>query len=175
MSRNRTPDRSDETFGPRACDSAVLASESLRTAVAGHEPAPHPKGEERISVFWRVFGGTLVSLAGLVVITVYQGLNGSIHDLRAEISRLNEGRSELIKKDEFNSRLSSAWTAIREHQSVGGAVSALKERAEGLEKQLKAAEDERKELTRELHRLRERQAVLEGRQGAVERPKPDND
>jgi chromosome segregation ATPase len=164
------------------------------------------KGEERISLFWRVFGGTLLSIAALVCITVYQQLTSTLGELRTNMNHLTESRAELVKNDEFNNRMTSVWSSIKELQSANAtlsglkersalleqqvrtgqdqvnsqltsvctalkdlevpreSISALKERLALLEQQVKAGEDERKELVRELQRLRERQAVLEGRQ-----------
>jgi chromosome segregation ATPase len=75
---------------------------------AVHSAAPTTKeknDEEKMSLFWRLFGGTVLSIAALVAITVYNNLQTNISELRAEISRINEARSELIKKDDLNSRL----------------------------------------------------------------------
>ena len=46
-------------------------------------PGPKQKGgekaEEKISVFWRVFGGTILSITALAVISAYQSLANGIH------------------------------------------------------------------------------------------------
>ncbi len=69
--------------------------------------------EERISLFWRVFGGTILSICALVVMTLFNHLNGSLSELRADIARLNEARAELVKKDEFNVRTTTMWDRIQ--------------------------------------------------------------
>src|SRR5262249_14264690 len=53
----------------------ILASETVRnSATPSHQPPqPVKNGDEKISIFWRVFGGTVVSIVALVVITAYQG------------------------------------------------------------------------------------------------------
>jgi septal ring factor EnvC (AmiA/AmiB activator) len=174
-----TADRSDfsrgEEQGPtsRPRNNGVLLAETLRNGDA-RDAAPPGKGEEKISVFWRVFGGTILSITALVVITVYQQFSGALAELRSDMIRSNEARAELLKKEEFNNRLTSVWNSMKDLQTGQAAVTSVRERASLLEQQLKTAEDERKELSRELQKLRERVAALEGRQAhaAHERAAP---
>jgi hypothetical protein len=163
LSANK-PDCRDDQSGAsgimaRARNNTAALSETLRSGAA----AAQAKGEERISLFWRVFGGTLLSIAALVVVTVYQQFSNSLLDLRNSITHLNESRAELLQKDEFNSRMTSVWNGIKDMQAANATVASLRERSALLEQQLKAAEDERKDMTRQLQQLRERLAVVEGR------------
>src|SRR4051812_38780418 len=64
----------------------TFAAETVRPKAAA-EPF---KPEEKISVFWRVFGGTILSITALVVIQAYQAISGTIHDLRADQTRMRE-------------------------------------------------------------------------------------
>jgi hypothetical protein len=188
----------------------VAEAECLRSVAASSTQGPlkSVRGEERISLFWRVFGGTLLSIAALVCITVYQQLTSTLGELRTNLNHLTESRAELVKTDEFNNRTTALWGSIKELQTQSATVSGLKERSALLEQQVrtgqdqlnsrlstvcavlkdvqvpresvnamkerltlleqqvKAGEEERKELVRELQSLRERQAVLEGRQTA---------
>jgi hypothetical protein len=172
MTENR-PDRKDEPHAlVRVNGATVLSAETLRNASPPYLPAEPPKGEERVSVFWRIFGGTLLSIAALVVITVYQQFTNGLRDLRSEVNRLTETRAELVKKDEFNTRNTSLWNSIKELQTANAAVTALKERAELRDQQLKAEAEARKELARELQLLRERLAKLEGQQAAKPATEP---
>ncbi len=142
----------------------ILASETLRSA--GAPPvcdAPSSKSEERISLFWRVFGGTLLSITALVAITIYQQFTSSINELRNQIEKAAESRGDYVKKDEFNTRMTTVWGRISEPKE-GGTVTALREKITVQEQQLKSAEDDRKEMQRELQALRERIAKLEGQQ-----------
>jgi hypothetical protein len=157
--------RGKESREAQGNGATLFAGEVLRSGTASLAAAP-ARGEERISLFWRVFGGTLLSLAGLVTITVYQQFNNTIHDLRNDLSRLAESRGELVKKDEFNSRMTSVWNSVKDAQAANASVTALKERSTLLEQQVKAGEEERKELLREVQRLRERLVVVEGRAAA---------
>jgi hypothetical protein len=76
---------------------AILTNEALRQG----EPAEAvpPKPEEKISLFWRVFGGTLLSIAALVLMTVYQGLSSSINEVRNDLNHVRELQVDLVKKD----------------------------------------------------------------------------
>jgi hypothetical protein len=133
----------------------VLAAETLRRASnLAPDAAPPNKEEERISVFWRVFGGTLLSITALVIITVYNNFSGTLSDLRKDLNSQIETRADLLKKDEFNTRLTSVWNGLKDVQGGLGAVTALTERAKALEQQLKTGEDDRKELRRQLEQQR---------------------
>ena len=81
-------------------------------------PAGDGKTEERLSLFWRVFGGTILSICALVIITAYQQLANGIHDLRADVGRLREGSGEYLKKDEYNGRATQVWNRLNELNNV---------------------------------------------------------
>jgi hypothetical protein len=142
----------------------ILAAESLRSAGAPAVSEPtSSKSEERVSLFWRVFGGTLLSIAALVAITIYQQFTSSINELRNQIEKTNESRADFVKKDEFSTRMTTIWSRINEPKD-NGTVTTLREKVTVQEQQLKTAEGDRKELQRELQALRERIAKLEGQQ-----------
>lgn len=73
--------------------------------------------EERMSIFWRVFGGTIVSICALVGITLFNNFNSNLSELRGEIARINEARGDLVKKDEFNSRITSNYERVQQLQT----------------------------------------------------------
>ena len=140
----------------------ILAAETLR---AGDTPPKRKDGErteEKVSVFWRLFGGTVLSLTGLFMISAYQSLTNGIHEVRTDIGRIRESNGDFVKKDEFNNRTTAIWNGIRDAQAVTPSVTVLTNKAAMLETQLAAAEAERRELCRELLQLRERLAKLEG-------------
>ena len=90
-------------------------------------------------------------------------ITASLSDLRTGLNRLNESRGDLVKADDFNNRMTSVWNGIKDLQVEKANVTALKERSVLLEQQVKVADEERKELTRELQKLRERLAVQEAK------------
>ena len=120
------------------------------------------KGEERISLFWRVFGGTILSIAALVGITVYQSFAANLNDLRTSINHVNELQASLATKDDLNTKSTSLWAASKD---VTAQTADLKTRTALLETQLRIADEERKELNREVLSLRERLRTLELRRG----------
>ena len=142
----------------------ILAAETLRSGDSPPKRKDGEKAEERISVFWRVFGGTILSITALSVITAYQNLAGGIHDVRVEVGNLRAAGGDYVKKDEFNTRTTSIWNGIKETQAITPSVTVLNNKASMLETHLAAAEAERRELCRELLQLRERLAKLEGAQ-----------
>jgi hypothetical protein len=145
----------------------ILAAETLRAGDTPPKAVPAgEKTEEKISLFWRVFGGTILSITALTVISAYQSLAKGIDELRGDVGRLREAGGDYIKKDEFNNRTTMIWNSIRETQAIDPKVTVLQNRATTLEAQLAAAEHERKDLVRELLTLRERLAKLEGAQEA---------
>jgi hypothetical protein len=169
MAENRTGLR-----GTPAPNPPVLAAETLRNAAPAVEATPVAKGEERIPLFWRVFGGTLLSIAALVVLTLGQQFHNSLNELRADLehlnsdlrkdmSRLSETYGDLVKKDEFSARMRSVWDSIKDLQTDKESFTALKERCAIMQARLQADEDNCKDLTRELQQLREARAREEER------------
>lgn len=220
----RRPGR-DELDGPdtREPENVVLAAGTLRTAESrpgeGHRVYPaHP--DDRVSMFWRVFGGTILSIFALVAVTLYNSLQTNVTELRAELSRSNEARAELVKKEEFNARTQNIWDRVQTLQELRATVSAIKEQVAGYgekqgdfkalrdqltaveqrlkmaeddhkalaraeltigaleqktasrDAQLKAADDERKDMAKQLAELRERLAKVEGATEVKPMPKP---
>src|SRR5262249_16227596 len=89
----RRPGR-DELDRPysREPENLVLAAGTLRSPSL--LPADHPKAQvghpdDRVSMFWRIFGGTILSIFALVAVTVYNNLQSNVNELRAELSRSN--------------------------------------------------------------------------------------
>jgi hypothetical protein len=145
-------------------EAIVLANGTLRPAESLPTRAP-AHSDDRMSVFWRVFGGTILSIIALVAVTLYNNLMSQINDLRAELSRVHEARAELVKKEEFNSRSQNIWDRVQNLQDLRVTVSSLKEQinAQGektadakalneklglLEQRLKSAEEDHKVLMR---------------------------
>lgn len=107
----------------------LAAYETTRSAAdsGGDKPAPK-KEEESISVFWRVFGGTLLSISALVAVTLYNGMSSSINDLRSELSREREARAALVKKDEFNTRVTAQYERMRAIDTIKVELEGMKEK-----------------------------------------------
>lgn len=108
----------------------LAALETSRSAAASSSPtnSQENKDHEKMSVFWRVFGGTILSIAALVGITLFNNMYSNISELRTELSREREARAELIKKDEFNSRNTSIYDRIRTFDGLKPELEGLRER-----------------------------------------------
>ena len=172
MSQNKGAPR-----GTQPDNNLPVQVETLRNAATSGAAAP-PKGEERLSIFWRVFGGTLLSIAALVVVTMCQHFNNQLNDLRSDLTHLDqdlrkdlgrygEAQGELVKKEDLSSRMRYLWDTIQQLQGEKAAVTALKDRVATLQEQFRAGEEERKSLAREVQQLRERKAGEDGRRELV--------
>jgi chromosome segregation ATPase len=142
-------------------DTPVVAQVFRTAADAARLPTDarrEKRDEERISLFWRVFGGTILSIAALVAITLFNNVTSTITDLRSELVRANdarataitdlradlakstEARADLIRKDEFNSRMSSSWDRLQSLQQQNNVQNAtltsLKTEIDGLKERL---------------------------------------
>ncbi|MBA4189996.1 MAG: hypothetical protein C0467_18580 [Planctomycetaceae bacterium] len=108
---------------------ALVMTELARTSSESAVHKTPPKHEdEQVSVFWRVFGGTLLSMVAIGVFTLYNSISSSIAELRSELSREREARSELVKKDEFNTRTSSQYERLRSFEGLRAEHEGMKER-----------------------------------------------
>lgn len=166
--------RNEQRAAQPSAVATLLAAETLRSTTTAGEPAVAAKSEERVSVFWRIFGATLLSIAALVVLTLCQHFNSSLNelrsdlghvneDLRKELGRVNEAHAELLKKEEFSFRMKSVWDGMKELREGLTNIAALKERAAITDQRLKTDEDEQKALAHEIQRLRELRAGQDGR------------
>jgi chromosome segregation ATPase len=107
-------DREIESNRNYSIDTGV-AFAAVHSRTAEQEKAK--SDEERMSIFWRVFGGTLVSICALVAITLFNNFNSNLSELRNEINRINEARGDFVKKDEFNTRISANYERVQQLQT----------------------------------------------------------
>jgi septal ring factor EnvC (AmiA/AmiB activator) len=172
-----TPHRREQEASSSTVPTLAVYAETLRRpdpSLFVPLPPAHPEksSEERVSLFWRIFGGTLLSIVALVCITIVQQLFASMSELRNNLVHLQEAQSGLVKKDEYATRSTNMWNSIREAQALKETIVSLKEQAQIREQQLRTIEQEHKEMTREVQSLRERLAALEGQQKNRTSPKP---
>jgi hypothetical protein len=159
--------------------SAPIVVESLRAATEAPKAADAAKakedGESRMPLFWRIFGGTIVSIIALAFVTVYQQFTGSLGDLRKDlehvntdlrkdISRVCETQGEMVKKDELTNRLSSVWNGFKDVQAQRDTLLRLQERCDILSEQCRASEQERRQAAQEMQKVREVLAAADERQ-----------
>lgn len=119
--------QSDETEVFDGNDNTPMVATAMRAGAEAGERAGHveKKEEEKIGLFWRVFGGTLLSIVALVAITLYNNLHSGISELRAEIGKLNEARADLVKKDDFQARLTTNYDRIQSIQGQNNSQNAM--------------------------------------------------
>jgi septal ring factor EnvC (AmiA/AmiB activator) len=137
-------------------------------------PSAEPgKPRRRSALFWTI-GSSLASAAGFLCIMLYEQYDRNLTELRNDLKHFNEVSGEQVKRDEMRNRFTSMWNIIKDMQTAsqetGKETHRLKAdiltketRLAQLEQQLKSADDDRKELNREVLRLRERLASVEGR------------
>jgi hypothetical protein len=143
-----------------------MSTEILRRVEEAQHRLEPAAGEEKLSLFWRVFGGTILSITALVAITLYQQLTGSIADLRSTLSHLSENQAEMIKKDDAQNRFNTVWSSLRD---VETSLPALKTSLQQVESRLQSADAERKEQCQNLLTLHEKVAVLEAQAAAAKK------
>ena len=146
---DRQPCRSEDT------DSQVLAVETLRNA--GRKGAEGSGSEEKgVPMIWRIFGGTQLSIAALVAITLYSQLSNRIDNLSDSTAKKLETVSDnLVKKQEFFDSRKGIWDNLQKYEKemVDG-DKMLREWCVRLTEQSKAAEEKARDIAREVQQLR---------------------
>ena len=176
----------------RESEAVVLTSGTLRASESAKSRDPnHP--DDRVSLFWRVFGGTFLSIFALVAISLYNNLANNITELRSELNRVNEARGEMVKKEEFNSRTQSMWDRVQTLQELKVTVGSLKEQLSAqneksadvktmqeklnlLDQRIKQAEDDHKALAKAelaISMLEQKAAVREAQLKTAEEDRKD--
>ena len=145
--RNAQDEPNDYSAGTQTIAEAQL------TRPEPPRPADKPP-EERMSIVWRVFGGTILSIVALGCITLFNNvtsnmaelrseltrtqaeLNRSNAEIRGELNRVHDGRSDVIKKDDFNSRMATVWDGIKalqlQNNTQNASLASLKTEQEGV-------------------------------------------
>jgi DNA repair exonuclease SbcCD ATPase subunit len=107
----------------------LAAAETLRSAAESSAKPAETKGDDHhVSVFWRVFGGTILSIVALAAVTLYNNLSSGISDLRNELNREREARAGLVKKEDSDTRTKTMYDRIRGVEGYKVEIEALRER-----------------------------------------------
>jgi hypothetical protein len=147
--RNGTRSNEDLEIYDRPVSIGYTA-ETLRPPQVAVEPH---RAEEKISLFWRVFGGTILSITALVAIQAYQALANNIHELRSDQNRLREVAADFVKKDEFASRTSNLWNRLQDIQNINANVTVMGTKLSAIEAQAVQADKERKDTSAAIGQL----------------------
>jgi hypothetical protein len=122
-------------------------------------PAASPRRKGRLALVWGV-SGTLLSALGFLGVTLYQQYNDSLNELRRDLNHFHEASADLVKRESLRKcreKLVECLKELRESAAMRAQV----------ERDLHVSQEERKEAARELQRVRERLAAVEGRQSAM--------
>jgi chromosome segregation ATPase len=110
-------------------------------------------------------GGTVLSAVGFIALALFEQYNGMLSELRSDLKHFNETSSEYVKKESVQKYREEMRECLKEQQTSNAARSQL-------EQELRASERAREQMGRELQRMSERLAFLEGRQSASPPPYP---
>jgi hypothetical protein len=132
-------------LGPHAASSSIFA-----------------KARTRRALLWGTVS-TVLSAIGLIGLALFEQYNGMLSELRTDLKHFNETSSEYVKRDTYHRLRDELKELRKETQTSNLAVVQA-------EQEVKASDKAREELARELQRVRERLAYLEGRQAATPSP-----
>ncbi len=130
---------------------------------SANTPFPHAPSGPRRYLLWGM-GGTLLSVVGFVAMLLFEQYNNLVAELRTDLKHFYETQSELAKKDSLRRVHERLREFTKEIESSNIARAQM-------EHELRTSERAREDLTRELQRLRERLASVEGRQAATPGPR----
>ena len=150
----------------------VLADEAMRSAATPSATAlsgASASTGEKIPLFWQIFGGTIVSVVALMIITVFSQLNSNATDLRRDVNQL---QAEQVRKDELNVRLSALWKSINDLQATTASRASLEESIgvlhHDLDTRIKSDDDQLKDVQRQLEQMSRRVQALAERVASTE-------
>jgi hypothetical protein len=124
----------------------------------GAAPA-RPSGTGKRALWWGL-AGTLLSGLGWVALMLFDQYNAGLAELRNDLKHFHEARAELVTKERLRKLMDHVKDSYKE---LHAATLAREE----LQRQLKESERSRRAVSREVQRLRERLAAVEGRQAAM--------
>ncbi|MFL5241076.1 MAG: hypothetical protein ACJ8FY_03125 [Gemmataceae bacterium] len=105
-------------------------------------------------------GGTILSVIGFIALALFEQYNSMVGELRSNLKHFNETSSEFVKKENVQRYRDEMRECLKEIHVSNAARSRL-------EQELRASENTREEMVKEVQRMRERLAFVEGRQTAV--------
>ena len=122
----------------------------------GRSPAAplFTKLRRRRALLWGIVS-TVLSAIGFIGLALFEQYNGMLSELRADLKHFNETSSDYVKNDRFQ----KCWEMMKE---LSKDVGATKASADQLERELKVSTRLCEDQAKELQRLRERLAYLEG-------------
>jgi hypothetical protein len=149
------------------------AEQALGVVAQSVDPAP-PRHED-VPTIWKIFGGAIVSIIFMLIITIFGYIINNVTNLQTSINCLN---ADTVKKTEFNERVTTIWGTLKQVDTIKDRLTTveqrtpvidnLKDRATTadqkvltLEAQLKTMQEESRSQAKDIQNLRERLAVIE--------------
>lgn len=137
--------------------------QALPATAAAAAPPVKKSDDEKVHIFWRVFGGAIISVAAFAGFTLYNTLTSNLAELRVENSRLREDVTTFRTRADDNRR---EIDAMKERLSkyrleMDAAKKDANTATDGVRKDVTAVE---KDLQKALTEVREKLARLEGQQ-----------
>jgi septal ring factor EnvC (AmiA/AmiB activator) len=146
-------------------DQGSVICRSVETTSTSAAPPPHPCGvrgpmsvARRRRLIWGI-AGTALSVVGFLAMILFEQYNGMLSELRNDLKHFHETSADYVKRDSLQKIRDQLRECYKELQASGTARVQL-------EVELRASEKAREEMARELQRLRERLAYVEGWQTA---------
>ena len=69
---------------------------------------------DRVPEFWKTFGGNLIAVAAVGVMTLFNALSANLADLRRDVAALQSARAEYATAAEFEVACASVSVALSE-------------------------------------------------------------
>jgi hypothetical protein len=173
--RNEAPSPDSTGKGPDPQLMGVVRAVMLLLAEekkAEGPPAEHKKEEkkekkpdEQVPLFWKLCSAALLSVSALIMVTLYNQVNATGHQLRNDVGQLRNElgqlRTDLVPKDDYNTRIEQMVRGIKEvqisHQAASEAwrerLQEQKNKVGQFEKEVRALEEELPRLSRRLEEL----------------------
>ena len=136
-------------------DTNDVSAVAVRVIESPHAKPMMDKPEDRMSLFWRVFGGTILSVAALIGVTLYNNLNSTISEIRADSTRTinelraridaqNDSRGDLMRRADLEKALTALSARLDAMDKLSSTIAAIKEQMTALsDKSLTAAKDQK--------------------------------
>lgn len=139
---------------------------------------PDRVGDSGMTWLWRVSGGVLLLAATLVCVAVHQSMDRQIdqlrkqlaelnQELRRDLGRLSESHGSMIRKEDHNTKLRTVWDKLREIGGDHTALARVHERCAVLQEMYRGNEEDRKQMSEEIRKLREGQSADTDRQALL--------
>jgi DNA repair exonuclease SbcCD ATPase subunit len=134
----------------------VVAAAALR--MSEEDMKPKPKNDEGgVSIFWRLFGGAILSGVVFLGVTLYNSLNSSISDIRNQATKLSEDRANLVRKEDFETKLAENY---KRYQDVNGVGNELKNTLTAQKSELESLKDKFTKLTLDYEAAKKELALM---------------